>query len=209
MEKQKIIVSLVDEHLEHELVEQINLFDAYTATRLNDIADSDISDFSCGITDNTQRNKLCSEKFFLPLVVINGDETDDSRIVCVSTPIKLAEIERQIKTLIRLREYSHKSSFRFAHFEFYSIDKSLKNTSTGETIRLTEKEADIIKYLYNANGCVVSREELLQHVWNYNELVTTHTLETHIYRLRQKTEIDPNNATVLTTEVGGYKLSLS
>ncbi|MEM1146403.1 MAG: helix-turn-helix domain-containing protein, partial [Pseudomonadota bacterium] len=74
-------------------------------------------------------------------------------------------------------------------------------------IRLTEKETNILKYLYRAGGKPVAREELLSEVWGYNAAVTTHTLETHIYRLRQKIEPDPGNARLLLTEAGGYRLS--
>ena len=73
-------------------------------------------------------------------------------------------------------------------------------------IKLTEKEAAIIKFLYRAGEQIVNREVLLQDVWGYNAGVTTHTLETHIYRLRQKIERDPSHAELLVTEGGGYKL---
>jgi len=73
-------------------------------------------------------------------------------------------------------------------------------------VRLTEKETAILRYLYRSGEKPVSREVLLQEVWGYNSGVTTHTLETHIYRLRQKIEQDPANAALLVTEAGGYKL---
>ena len=73
-------------------------------------------------------------------------------------------------------------------------------------IRLTEKETNILKFLYRATEGVVARDVLLHEVWGYNANVTTHTLETHIYRLRQKIEKDPSNAELLVTETGGYKL---
>ena len=76
----------------------------------------------------------------------------------------------------------------------------------GGKMRLTEKEAAIIKYLYRAGQKVVTRDVLLEEVWGYNSGVTTHTLETHVYRLRQKIERDPSNAEILVTESGGYKL---
>ena len=74
-------------------------------------------------------------------------------------------------------------------------------------IRLTEKETAILKYLYRAGNKPVSRDTLLGEVWGYNSGVTTHTLETHIYRLRQKIEEDPSHAQILLTEQGGYRLS--
>jgi len=198
-----------DDHLEKELFEQINLRDEFDAEIINNLQETNFSNFACGIIEQSQLTEFCSEKITPPLIVINGDVVDDRRIISITKPIKLSNLFQQLKTLILLREYNSDSFFRFANFEFYNIDKSLVNTTNGEIIRLTEKEADIIKYLYNADGCVVSRDELLHHVWNYNEHVTTHTLETHIYRLRQKTETDPNNAKVLITDIGGYKLSIS
>ena len=79
-------------------------------------------------------------------------------------------------------------------------------TASDQKVRLTEKETNILKYLYRAGGKAVAREELLAEVWGYNAAVTTHTLETHVYRLRQKIEPDPANARILITEAGGYRL---
>ena len=73
-------------------------------------------------------------------------------------------------------------------------------------MRLTEKETAILKYLYRAGEKAVTRDILLNEVWGYNAGVTTHTLETHIYRLRQKIERDPAAASILVTESGGYRL---
>jgi DNA-binding response OmpR family regulator len=78
---------------------------------------------------------------------------------------------------------------------------------SGGKIRLTEKETAILKYLYRAGDRIVTRDVLLSEVWGYNSGVTTHTLETHIYRLRQKIERDPSHAELLITEAGGYKLA--
>ncbi len=79
-------------------------------------------------------------------------------------------------------------------------------TNRKKKIRLTEKETSILKYLYRAGSKVVGRDTLLAEVWGYNSGVTTHTLETHIYRLRQKIELDPSSAEILVTEAGGYRL---
>jgi len=75
-------------------------------------------------------------------------------------------------------------------------------------IRLTEKETNILKFLYRSSGRTVEREVLLREVWGYNAGVTTHTLETHIYRLRQKIEPNPSNAIILLTDAGGYRLGM-
>ncbi len=83
---------------------------------------------------------------------------------------------------------------------------SISINDKGSKLRLTEKETAILRYLYRAGQNVVTREVLLREVWGYNSNVTTHTLETHIYRLRQKIERDPAHAQMLVTEAGGYKL---
>jgi len=88
-------------------------------------------------------------------------------------------------------------------------EKTLTDTETQEKIRLTEKETAILKYLKRAEGATISREKLLTEVWGYNSNVTTHTLETHIYRLRQKIEIDPSKAKIILTESGGYSMGNS
>ncbi len=84
--------------------------------------------------------------------------------------------------------------------------KMLVSPDTDNKIRLTEKEAAILKYLLRSGASVIGRDELLDEVWGYNSGVTTHTLETHVYRLRQKLEKDPSNAEILVTEPGGYRL---
>jgi DNA-binding response OmpR family regulator len=82
----------------------------------------------------------------------------------------------------------------------------LRERTKNGRIRLTEKEAAILKFLYRAGARAVARQVLLNEVWGYNAGVSTHTLETHIYRLRQKIEPDPTNVRLLITEGGGYRL---
>ena len=84
--------------------------------------------------------------------------------------------------------------------------KMLLDQTGKKKIRLTEKETAILKHLYRAGARVIGRDTLLGEVWGYNAGVTTHTLETHVYRLRQKIERDPAHAEILVTETGGYRL---
>ena len=81
-------------------------------------------------------------------------------------------------------------------------------TTDNLRIRLTEKEAAILAFLHRMGERAVPRQELLTKVWGYNPAVTTHTLETHIYRLRRKIEADPAKACLLITEAGGYRLAV-
>ena len=108
-------------------------------------------------------------------------------------------------TLLRSHEASEDAVFRIGPYAFRPSAKQLLDEK-GAKIRLTEKETSILKYLYRAGEKPVTREELLAEVWGYNAGVTTHTLETHVYRLRQKIEPDPAHAKLLITEPGGYRL---
>jgi DNA-binding response OmpR family regulator len=96
--------------------------------------------------------------------------------------------------------------FSIGPYRFQPSNKTLVRDTDQCRFRLTDKETAILKYLYRAGEKVVSREVLLDEVWGYNANVTTHTLETHVYRLRQKIEPDPSNVTILITEPGGYRL---
>ena len=124
----------------------------------------------------------------------------------VTKPYKFAVLLARIRAQLRDYEHSEGAIFRLGAYEFRPAAKLLLDEK-GRKIRLTEKETNILKYLYRAGEKAVSREELLAEVWGYNAGVTTHTLETHVYRLRQKIEPDPANAKLLLTEAGGYKLA--
>jgi DNA-binding response OmpR family regulator len=124
----------------------------------------------------------------------------------VTKPYKFAVLLARIRAQLRSHEHSEGAVFRLGSYEFRPANKILVDAQQRK-IRLTEKETNILKYLYRAGEKPVSREELLAEVWGYNAGVTTHTLETHVYRLRQKIEADPANARLLLTEAGGYRLA--
>ncbi len=123
----------------------------------------------------------------------------------VTKPFKFAVLLARIRAQLRSHEQSEDAIFHIGPYEFRPASKLLTD-ARGKKVRLTEKETNILKYLYRAGGKAVSREELLTEVWGYNAGVTTHTLETHVYRLRQKVEPDPSSAKILLTEAGGYRL---
>ena len=123
----------------------------------------------------------------------------------VTKPFKFAVLLARIRAQLRSHEQSEDAVFRLGPYEFRPAAKVLVDQRQ-KKIRLTEKETSILKYLYRAGEKPVARDELLAEVWGYNAGVTTHTLETHVYRLRQKIEPDPANARLLLTEAGGYRL---
>jgi len=124
----------------------------------------------------------------------------------VTKPFRFAVLLARIRAQLRSHEQSEDAVFRIGPYEFRPAAKLLVDERQHK-VRLTEKETSILKYLYRAGQKSVSREELLAEVWGYNAGVTTHTLETHVYRLRQKIEPDANGAKLLLTETGGYRLA--
>ena len=119
-------------------------------------------------------------------------------------PFKYPALLKSIELQLRQFGKSEDTQHNIGSYVFKPNSKVLE--SKNKSIRLTEKENDILRFLYQNLKTIVSREILLHEVWGYNSKVTTHTLETHIYRLRQKIEIDPASACFLITETGGYRL---
>ncbi len=148
-----------------------------------------------------------------PVVMLTGHATDADTILgldsgandYVSKPFKYPVLLARIRAQLRQHEQSEDAVFTIGRYTFKPASKLLVDEDERK-VRLTEKETNILKYLYRATDSVVARDTLLHEVWGYNAGVTTHTLETHIYRLRQKIEQDPSNARLLVTESGGYRL---
>ena len=124
----------------------------------------------------------------------------------IAKPFRLNELLARLRAQLRVFDNSEDAVFQIGPYEFRPSAKLLMDAAHNRKIRLTEKESAILKFLYRAGDRPVSRQVLLNEVWGYNSSVTTHTLETHIYRLRQKIEPDPANAQLLVTEGGGYRL---
>ena len=150
-----------------------------------------------------------------PILMLTGHDTDSDTILgldagandYITKPFKFPVLLARMRAQLRQHELSEDAIFVLGPYTFKPSLKLLV-TSDDKKIRLTEKETNILKFLYRSTEDVVPRDILLHEVWGYNAGVTTHTLETHIYRLRQKIEPDPGKARILVTENGGYRLSL-
>ena len=134
--------------------------------------------------------------------VIGLDASADDYVL---KPFRFSVILARMRYHLRNSVANEAAVLRIGECVFKPSSKQLIRAA-GSKCRLTEKESAILKYLYCANALVVPREVLLRELWGYNSNVTTHTLETHIYRLRKKIELDPADAQILVTEGGGYKL---
>jgi len=150
-----------------------------------------------------------------PILMLTGHDTDSDTILglnagandYITKPFKFPVLLARIRAQLRQHEQSEDAIFTLGPYTFKPAVKMLL-AGDDKKIRLTEKETNILKFLYRATEGVVPRDTLLHEVWGYNAGVTTHTLETHIYRLRQKIEPDPSHASLLVTESGGYRLAL-
>ena len=151
----------------------------------------------------------------VPIVMLTGADGEADTILglhagandYVTKPFRLGVLLARLRAHMRQHEQSEDAVFTIGPYSFQPSAKILLEPESEKKVRLTEKETAILKYLLRAGGKTVPRETLLNEVWGYNAGVTTHTLETHVYRLRQKIEEDPSKATILLTEPGGYRLS--
>ena len=148
-----------------------------------------------------------------PVIMLTAQDSDADTVLGLDSgandyvvkPFRFAVLLARIRAHLRSHEQSEDAVFQIGPYSFRPAGKVLLDPKDRK-IRLTEKETSILKYLYRAGAKAVSREELLTEVWGYNAGVTTHTLETHIYRLRQKIEPEPGQARLLLTDAGGYRL---
>lgn len=160
------------------------------------------------IDEDKETLKEISHQFKeLPLVFLSADknmviEAD----VVIQKPIVLNELLKALKNQTLLPRVRRKECFNIREYSFYPVKKEILSTTSGLAIKLTEKEVAIIKYLHKIAPESADKEDLLENVWNYSASVTTHTIETHIYRLRQKVEKDGGSQLIIT-ENNGYRLN--
>ncbi|MFN3642526.1 MAG: response regulator transcription factor [Gemmobacter sp.] len=203
------------------LTEDFDVFEAATGTEGMERAKAqhhDLIILDVGLPD-TDGRELCrrmrKQGIKAPVLMLTGHDTDADTILgldagandYVTKPFKFPVLLARIRAQLRQHEQSEDAVFQLGPYTFKPAMKLLLDEKERK-IRLTEKETNILKFLYRAGPMVVARDVLLHEVWGYNAGVTTHTLETHIYRLRQKIEPDPSNARLLVTESGGYKLAV-
>ncbi|MEM9879216.1 MAG: response regulator transcription factor [Pseudomonadota bacterium] len=150
-----------------------------------------------------------------PIILLTALEGDADAILglesgandYVNKPVRFGVLHARVRAHLRQHENTDDATFEIGPYTFKPSAKMMVDESAGAKVRLTDKETAIIKFLIKAGGRPVARDTLLDEVWGYNAGVTTHTLETHVYRLRQKIETDPSNASLLITEAGGYRIA--
>ena len=214
-----------DEVLREALGEQLLMtqdFDVFEAANGTDAMEKvkgelyDLIVLDIGLPD-TDGRELCrlmrKQGVKCPVLMLTGHDGDSDTILgldagandYVTKPFKFPVLLARMRAQLRQHEQSEDAIFTLGPYTFKPAMKMLI-TEDERKIRLTEKETNILKFLYRSTEGVVPRDILLHEVWGYNAGVTTHTLETHIYRLRQKIEPDRSNVRLLVTESGGYRL---
>jgi DNA-binding response OmpR family regulator len=225
MPARKILVVDDDDILRDSLVEQLSLYEEFDIEQeanaakgiqrvRNQPVDLVVMDVGLPDMDGREAVKLLRKGGFkAPVIMLTGQDTESDTILgleagandYVTKPFRFAVLLARIRAQLRQHEQSEDAIFTIGGYSFRPSAKMLVD-ERGQKVRLTEKETAILKFLYRAGEKVITRDVLLHEVWGYNSGVTTHTLETHIYRLRQKIEQDPSKAELLVTDVGGYKL---
>jgi DNA-binding response OmpR family regulator len=223
-----ILVVDDDEALRSALIEQLELDGEFAPDQANCLAAAeaklavqgaryDAVLLDVGLPDGDGRDfcrRLRDKGFKSPIIMLTGS-AEESDIVrgldsgandYIAKPFRLNELLARLRAQLRSFETSEDATFTIGPYTFRPSARQLTDAN-GKRIRLTDKETAILKFLYRAEGKPVSRQVLLNEVWGYNAAVTTHTLETHVYRLRQKIEPDPAVSRLLLTESGGYKLN--
>jgi len=224
--KRTILIVDDDTELREALVEQLSLHDEFEAMACENATkgvqeaksgkiDLVIMDVELPDIDGREAVRILRKNGFkAPIIMLTGHNTDSDTILglesgandYVTKPFRINVLLARLRAHLRQHERSEDAVMTIGPYEFHPAGKMLLEKGGKKKIRLTDKEASILKYLFRAGDRPVARDVLLNEVWGYNAGVTTHTLETHIYRLRQKIEKDPANAAILITDRGGYRL---
>jgi DNA-binding response OmpR family regulator len=222
----KILIVDDDAALRQSLAEQLQLHAEFetvgceTAGAARDIAARERFDamlLDVGLPDLDGRElcrQLRADGVRAPIVMLTGADSEADTVLgldagandYVTKPFRLGVLLARLRAHLRQNERSDDAVLTIGPYTFRPSAKLMVDASGRKKVRLTEKETAILRYLYHAGDRAIGRDTLLGEVWGYNAGVTTHTLETHVYRLRQKIERDPARAEILVTEPGGYRL---
>ena len=220
---QTVLIVDGDNAMRETLRAQLTRDDAFAVTEAASAREAEINLFNGGrefaavIMDATLPDgdghavcaRLRANGLSMPVILMNGSNrvatAEDT--ITIAKPFRLSELMTRLKDRVARHQLrTARAAIRIGPYELKVDEKSLQSENGGR-IRLTEKETAILTFLHGKAARPVPRAELLKEVWGYNPAVTTHTLETHIYRLRRKIEADPANAALLLTEAGGYRLA--
>lgn len=174
-------------------------------------------DADCLKINHTKVSKrILGQGILTPLVFLIKSSSHPANIIIhasdkvayslVTKPFRFVQLAAHVKSVVARFEQTDAATVQLAHFIFRPAQKTLTD-SNHSTITLTDKESDILEFLLDATDHTASRPLMLESVWGYSPEADTHTIDTHVYKLRQKIEPDPNNPTLLVSVNGGFRLN--
>ena len=143
----------------------------------------------------------------VPNILLTSANNAQTNSDIIQKPFCLNDFFKSLRSIIQRFENTSEGYLYFNQYELRPGTKEILNLRNNELVKLTEREVSILKYLYKHRDQIISKNELLENVWGYNRDAATHTIETHIYRLRQKIEQD-GAAPIIDTLEGGYRLKM-
>ena len=209
MNNKGVCITGLSPALEHALAEQIRDMPGIVITANNGAGSGAHSPDVC-ITGQLATAHDLRRRYPQTAIIFctEGDETPPPGVEAVLTrPFRLGLLLSRLGAFLQNRDCQTAGAITIGPWTLKPIEKLLvASGGNHDFIRLTDKETALLLHLYHSRDHAATREELLAAVWSYGDLVTTHTLETHIWRLRQKIEDDPAQAQWLLTQEGGYRL---
>jgi DNA-binding response OmpR family regulator len=224
----QILIIEDDAALRATLAEQILLDGEFSADEAESVAEAEAKLASAdahydailldvGLPDADGRDfcaKLRRDGRSMPVIMVTGADAEQDVVRgldagandYMAKPFRTPELLARVRAQLRVFDNSEAAVFLIGPYVFRPSARLLQEPARNRKLRLTDKECAILKFLYRAGGKAVSRQTLLNEVWGYSSAVSTHTLETHIYRLRQKIEAISSQPALLVTEHGGYRL---
>ena len=223
--KKKILLFEPDELFRNTLLEQISLNKDFAVTEVSGFDDVQYqlvkSSFDLLIMGtDTKTYRLSSIGRFIKdakitsvvLFMIDAEtsetlsfEGSKEKHNYIEKPFRIHHFNKTISTILAKISNLNDVTHKIGPFIFFPLKKIIMLDEKIK-VELTGKEVDILKCLISSAGEAVDRDKLLKQVWNYSSDVTTHTLETHIYRLRQKLEADPSIPRLIISQAGGFSI---
>lgn len=199
--KKRIYLDLADPILAQCVREQLIAGGLYELAAAEQTGGSDAADLA--ITDSSRSTEI-------PHLVLGRSATNATGTVSLPVPLRLGAVTDQVRYMLSGRSrlsFHGSSAIPLGNFMLHPAESRLVQQSTGAEIRLTDKERLFLMTLREAPGNRLDRKTLLESVWGYAESAETHTLETHLYRLRQKLESCGGGDLIVSGD-GHYQLKI-
>jgi DNA-binding response OmpR family regulator len=216
-----------DADFRETLIEQLRLYEDFDIDRAETgkaaIAEAEANDYNAilldiGLPDMDGRDVcriLRRKGIHVPVIMLTALDRDADAILgldsgandYVTKPFRIGVLLARLRAHMRQHEMSEDASFAVGPYMFRPADKVLLGGVERRDVNLSEKETAILKHLYRAGDAAVDSETLYSEIWDHATSLITHTLQTHIYRLRQKIEDDPAQPAIILSEKGGYRLA--